>query len=258
MATETDTETPPKEPTPVPVKRERTSGLEALPYILRPCTDDGEGFLHLWLGNTRMGKTYANNILVAEVLKAKHSDVIFTIDDKNPQKPQYAGTQRANPPHLLSSPLRPDEDDRHINFRGVAYRANLDDACHHGDVASLVWNLKRTKPPLRLTLNIDELGDATNGRQSWLDDANAQIYRKGAGVGISTTATTQMPQIVPREAFGLSQTIGIFRLDAREIDYLVRYRLVTPDVVGLMAGLERGDFLLYVRGQGLLPNVFRF
>jgi hypothetical protein len=237
---------------------DRKSGLLALDYIFRPCTDDGEGFLHLWLGNTRMGKTYANNVVINEVLKRKHTDVIFTVDDKNPSKPQYDGTQRANPDHLLRSPLRPDENNKHINFRGVSYRSDLADHVHHGDVATLVWNLKRTNPPLRLCLNIDELGDATNGKQSWLDDANAQIYRKGAGVGISTTATTQMPQIVPREAFGLSQTIGIFRLDAREIDYLVRYRLVTPDVVGLMAGLERGDFLMYVRGSGLLPDVYRF
>jgi len=47
-------------------------------------------------------------------------------------------------------------------------------------------------------------------------------------------------------------------LDAREIDYLVRYRLVTPDAVPMMAGLERGDFLMYVRGSGLMPHVYRF
>lgn len=247
----------PEEPS-APIRRERRPGSEALDFIFRPCTDDGEGFLHLWLGNTRMGKTYANNIVVGEILKRKHSDVIFTIDDKNPQKPQYDGTFRANPEHLLRMPILLNENNKHVNFRGVALRANLADTVLHGDVAKLVWDLKRTNPPLRLVLNIDELGDATNGKQSWLDDANAQIYRKGAGVGISATATTQMPQIVPREAFGLSQTIGIFRLDAREIDYLVRYRLVTPDAVAMMGGLERGDFLMYVRGQGLMPHVYRF
>ncbi len=237
---------------------ERTPGLQALEHVFRPCRDEGEGFLHLWLGNTRMGKTYANSILVRELEKRKHTDLILTIDDKNPTKPQYGGTFRANPQHLVSDRPTLGESTKHINFRGVALRSNLDDTVLHGDVASLVWDIKRTKPNLRIALNIDELGDATNGRQSWLDDSNAQIYRKGAGVGISTTATTQMPQIVPREAFGLSQTIGVFRLDAREIDYLVKYRLITPDIVPRMAALERGDFVLYVRGHGLMPNVYRF
>lgn len=267
MESETDTKPgetepgapPPEHPKPLPApSTARIPGQEAFKHIFRPYTDDGEGALHLWLGNTRMGKTFANNHLVDELLKRKHVDVVFTVDDKNPEKPQYKGTFRANVKHLLNNRLLPHEDSSHINFRGVAYKSDLADAVNHGEVATMVWNLKRTKPPLRLCLNIDELGDATNGRQAWLDDANAQIYRKGAGIRISTTATTQMPQILPREAFGLSQTIGIFRLDAREVDYLVNYRLLTPDVVPLMAQLERGDFVLYVRGSGLLPGVYRF
>lgn len=237
---------------------ERKPGEAALTHIFRPYTDDGEGALNLWLGNTRMGKTYANRILVDALLKRKHVDTVFTVDEKDPEKPQYGGTMRANVKHLLFSALRPDEDASHINFRGASYRSDIDDQVDHGELAQMVWNLKRTKPPLRLCLNIDELADATNGYQAWKSDANAQIYRKGAGIRVSTTATTQLPQNLPREAFGLSQTIGIFRLDAREMDYLVSKRIITQDVIPLMAQLEKGDFCLYVRGQGLLPDVFRF
>jgi hypothetical protein len=237
---------------------ERKSGEEALSHIFRPYTDHGEGALNLWLGNTRMGKSYANQILVTELIKRKHVDTVFTVDEKDPEKPQYGGTMRANVNHLLFNPLLPNEDATHINFRGASYRSDIDDAVDHGQLAKMVWDLKRTKPPIRLCLNIDELADATNGYQAWLSDQNAQIYRKGAGIRISTTATTQLPQLLPREAFGLSQTIGIFRLDAREMDYLVQKRIITADVIPLMAQLERGDFCLYVRGQGLLPDVFRF
>lgn len=237
---------------------DRRPGEEIFKYVFRPCTEDGEGFLLLWLGNTRMGKTYANRIVVQQALQRKHVDMVLTIDDKNPQVPQYQGTFRANPQHLLYSPLRPDEDEKHVVFRGVALRSNLSDRVEHGSVARLTWDLKRTTPPLRICLNIDELADATNGKQSWLDDENAQIYRKGAGVGISCTATTQMPQILPREAFGLPQVIGIFRLDTREIDYLVKYRLIDPGIVESARKLERGEFLLYVRGEGLMPHVYRF
>ena len=237
---------------------DRRPGREIFQYVFRPCTEDGEGFLLLWLGNTRMGKTFANRIVVDEALTRKHIDMCLTIDDKNPAKPQYKGTMRAHPNHLLFSPPLPNEDEKHIVFRGVALRSNLQDKVAHGDVAKLTWDMKRTKPELRIMLNIDELADATNGKQSWLDDENAQIYRKGAGIGISCTATTQMPQILPREAFGLPQVIGLFRLDTREIDYLVKYRLITPDVIEPMRALQRGDFLLYVRGEGLMPHVYRF
>lgn len=253
-----ETETKPDESLPVSEKSARRSGYEALDIIFRPFTQAGEGALHLWLGNTRMGKTYANNILVTELLKRKHVDTVFTVDEKDPEKPQYGGTFRSNVRHVYKSPLLPHEDKTHINFRGAALNSDIAEVVDHGELAKMVWGLKRTVPKLRLCLNIDELADATNGYQAWKSDENAQIYRKGAGIRISTTATTQLPQNLPREAYGLSQTIGLFRLDAREMDYLVSKRTITPDVVPLMAKLERGDFLLYVRGEGLLPHVFRF
>lgn len=236
----------------------RRSGYEALDIIFRPYTQAAEGALHLWLGNTRMGKTFANNILVTELLKRKHVDTVFTVDEKDPEKPQYGGTFRANVKHLYAHPLLPHEDKTHVNFRGCSYRSDVRDIVDHGELAGMIWSLKRTVPKSRLCLNIDELADATNGYQNWKSDENAQIYRKGAGIRISTTATTQLPQNLPREAYGLSQTIGLFRLDAREMDYLVSKRTITPDIVPLMATLERGDFVLYVRGEGLLPHVFRF
>lgn len=235
-------------------------GSDALDLIFEPCTEDGEGFLHLWLGNTRMGKTFANRHVVNAALLRKHVDHVFTVDDKNPSKVQYeAEIYRKNPAHLVSSPpLLRDNDPKHISFRGIAYECNLADVCNHGDVASMVWKIKYSKPQLRLLLNLDELADATNGEQHWLDDKNAQIYRKGAGVGISTTATTQLPQLLPREAFGLSQSIGLFQTDTRELDYLLSKRFLPAEIAETVQRLDRGDFLLYKRGKGMMPHVYRF
>lgn len=226
------------------------SGFEAIDVIHDPWTRDREGFLHTWLGNTRKGKTYANNILVNETVNRKVVDIVFTIDDKNPQKPQYIGTYRANVSHFRSEPVRKSSEAKHIVFRGVAFRSDLSDSIDHGEVADLVWGIKRVTPKARLLLNIDEMADATNGHQDWKSDNNAQIYRKGAGVGISTTATTQLPQLCPREPFGLSQTIGFFQLDAREIAYLSGYEIVTPEMAEIIPTLEKGEFVIYRRGAG--------
>jgi len=234
-------------------------GNEALNIIFEPVTTDGEGFIHLWLGNTRKGKTYANNILVNEAIKRRYVDMVFTIDDKNPEKHQYTGAFRANVNHLRSEPIRNSNDAHHIVFRGQALRSNLADKVDHGEVAQMVWDLKRTTPKLRVLLNIDELADATNGHQDWKEDVNGEIYRKGAGVKVSTTATTQMPQTLPREAFGLSQSIGMFQLDAREVSYLENYRVITPDMVPILSGLERGVFILDKRGAGGWDgNIYKF
>jgi hypothetical protein len=225
-------------------------GKEATRVILDPWFTNREGWLHTWLGNTRMGKTYANNILVTDVVNAKIADICFTIDDKDPEKPQYQGTFRANVQHLKAEPVSNSNDARHIVFRGVAYRNDIRDSVDHGEVADLVWGIKRTTPKCKILLNIDEMADATNGHQDWKSDSNAQIYRKGAGVRISTTATTQQPQLCPREPFGLSQTIGFFQLDSREIAYLSGYKIVTEEMAAIIPTLERGEFVIYKRGAG--------
>lgn len=231
---------------------------EALGVITAPLAKR-EGFRHLWLGDSGQGKTYANQRFVAWLLIHKKVDLMLTIDDKNRWAPQFRGAYRANPEHLAREPLGPqDAVKNHIVFRGVAHDGNIASTVKVDDVSRMAWDLVRIKPA-RVCLNIDELSDATNGFQAWKGDYTPQVYRKGRGVGISIIAGTQLPQSLPREAFGLSETISIFRLDAREVTYLRRYNVIGPDLEQVIPTLQVGEWILYSKGRGgWNGRVYRF
>lgn len=234
-------------------------GSGVLDSIVRPLRKR-EGFRHLWLGDSGMGKTVANNVLIQALAKSKLADVILTTDDKNAWQAQYPGMQRINPADLRARPPSGDENPKHIVFRGIAATKrpgpDVDNLPH--DVAQMAWGMVRVKP-CSVVLNIDELADATNGHQSWNQEEIAQVYRKGRGVGISVVSTTQMPQLLPREAFGLSETIGIFRMTTREIEYLHKYRVIEAQDVALIQELEVGEFMLYDKSAREPDrNVYKF
>lgn len=218
-----------------------------------------EGFRHLWLGDSGMGKTQANRILIEQVLKLKHVTMVLTTDDKSSWAAQYDGMCRIHPNDLRTNPPRSGEDRRHIVFRGIGITrtpspevANLP-----FDVAQMAWSLVR-QHQCSILLNVDELADATNGHQSWNEEDIAQIYRKGRGVGISVVATTQLPQLLPREAFGLSDTIGVFRMSSRETKYLYSNNVLGKDQIDEIEALKVGEFRLFRKSHPLDPNVYKF
>lgn len=228
----------------------------AIDRIIEPLTRK-EGMRHLWLGDSRMGKTYANRLLIKYIRQRKMVNVMLTIDDKSRWKAQYEGTFRANPGSLTSHPLMPGEDRTNIVFRGVATTLQADMGVDPEDVANMAWGLIRTAP-ITVLVNIDELADATNGKQSWKGEQLPQLYRKGGGVGLSVIATTQMPQLLPREAFGLSETIGIFRMSGREAQYLSDYRVIRDEDVSVIENLKVGEWLLYQKSTPYDSSIYMF
>jgi len=238
------------------------------------------GFRHLWLGDSGMGKTEANKLLIdfCRAPRGKEKkrliDVTLHIDDKNKWEQQYEGTPRISPEHYRHSPAsgsyefpcagsgrRLPEDKTNINFRGIAYTSPSGESPHedvsHESVAEMAWELVR-EAPIQVLTNIDELADATNGHQTWSGQLLPQMYRKGRAVGLSVVATTQLPQLLPREAFGLSDTIGIFRMSAREAAYLQRYNVIDKDEVDEIAGLQIGEFCLFRKSHPSDPTIYRF
>lgn len=219
-----------------------------------------EGFRHLWLGDTGQGKTVANQILIREITSRKLVDIVLTIDDKvTKKKPQYEADLFVATPTSLKSLWRPldtrSKDEKrslHVSFRGVALTRNINDDVVHADVATMGWDLI-LKSPVSILLNIDELADATNRNQAWLDgekDPIAKVYAKGRGCGYSVVATTQLPQTLPREAFALSETIGIFRMDAREAAYLARFKIISEELEEVVPSLGVGEFVIYRKAGG--------
>lgn len=215
-----------------------------------------EGFRHLWLGDSGQGKTEANKKLIE--WSAPHVDIILTLDDKSRWNVQYpGGSLRVNPNHLRAQPPKPPENPRHIVFRGISASGKLEDHCDANEVAQLGWDLVRLRP-CSVLINIDELADATNGHQSWNAETAPQLYRKGRGVGLSVTATTQLPQLLPREAFGLSDSIGIFRMSGREASYLYKYNVIAKEQVAEIEALQIGEFRFIRKPGGLDPRTFKF
>lgn len=235
-----------------------------LDIILQPL-EKRNGCRHLWLGDSGMGKTVANDALIRWILKHKMANIILTIDDKDAWEVQYkGGIERVNPAHLEthrphSLPEDKDRDARLIVFRGIAATRQtgpgVDNLIY--DVVDMAWRMVR-EAPSTIVINIDELADATNGSQHWKDPLVAATYKKGRGVGISLIATTQLPQELPRAAFGLSETIGIFRMTAREAEYLVKYRVIPQSEVENIEKLDIGEFRLFRKSKPLDPNIYKF
>jgi hypothetical protein len=230
----------------------RENAQVVLPIITAPAKR-GDGWRHLWLGNSGCGKTYANVRFVDWCLRNGVSHLVLTLDDKSNFYAQYQGTFRANPSDLRKRKPQGREPSNHIVFRGVALTRKFNDGCSAQSVARLGQDIVASSRGFVL-VNIDELADATNGGQAWTreegnESAIAQVYRKGRGVGLSITATTQVPQSLPREAFALSDTIGIFRLSGREIEYLLKQRAITPDLAAVIPTLQMGEFILYDKNQ---------
>lgn len=221
-----------------------------------------EGIRHLWLGDTGQGKTVANDQLLRWIRKKRLVDITLTVDDKNAHAVQYVGgTLRTNPEHLRKTPVKDNENARHIIFRGIAEtkRPGPDVDNLVSDSFQMAWELVRDKP-CQVLVNIDELADASDN-QHWIGGTNgyaAQSYRKGRAVGISIVATTQLPQLLPREAFGLSETIGIFRLTTREAAYLAKYRVIEESEVEPIANLKVGQFRLFRKSHPLDPRIYKF
>jgi len=210
----------------------------------------GQGTRHLWVGDTGMGKTTANRHLLDAALKLPTVAIILSCDEKDPYEAQYAGTYRIDPEALAQSPPGPTESRRHIVFRGVAVSRNPDRSVSCDSVAEMAWEIVYASDRRQgVILNLDELADALiPNSQNWEGNAIAGAYRKGRSVGISVIAGIQQPQLLPREAFGLAETMGLFRMDGREADYLRQKRVISQETADKLPLLTVGEFILSSKG----------
>ena len=231
---------------------------DAVNIITEPLARD-EAIRHGWLGDSGMGKSVANCILIEYILAKKLAQLVLTMDDKTPKKSYYPrGAMRST---IHDYMMNCQNSGNHVVFRGVSMNRNKDETIEPGQIAELAWDLVR-EAPLQVVVNIDELSDATPGQgQAWLQESEplAAVFRKGRGAGISVVWTTQLPQTLPLEAFGLSETLAIFRLDGREVDYLYRKRVLSTELVEVVGGLDVGEWVLYRKGRGGWDgNIYKF
>lgn len=223
----------------------------AIEAILEPLKR-GEGFRHGWLGDTRMGKTYANRMLIEHALK-RGVALSFVLDDKGPQC-QYRGSTRANMDDLKARPLNRSEDPCRIVFRGHVLRTGK--VCSTDDIARVVLDDLRAD---RVLVSIDELRRAaTPAGREWRGPWVPRLFSEGGGLGMSIAWTTQSPQRIPLEAFDQSETLGIFRARGRAVHYLEEQLFLDSDMVKTLPSLKVGEWVLYRKSEPWDGNVYRF
>lgn len=227
---------------------------EACQSILAPLTRN-QATRHLWLGDTGMGKTTANRALIGYIVQHQLAALILTHDEKDPFDPQYPdSTMRINPQDLKANPPTEKESKQHISFRGTAISMQFSESVRPDEIAVMAWDVVR-RSRCQVVLNIDELSDALiPNSQIWDGSAIGAAYRKGRSVGISVIAGIQQPQLLPREAFGLAETIGLFRMDGREAEYLRRNKAITDEVASRLPSLSVGQFILTKKGERDVSN----
>jgi len=199
-----------------------------------------------------MGKSVANQILISDLIRRKKVDLVLTIDDKTNRRCYYPDGVQVPTIGAYINDMPPASKNRHVVFRGSAYRRDLNDIVTPGEVAQLAWDVVRVGE-VQVLVNLDELANATPKQgQAWLKESAtvASIFHKGRGAGVSITWTTQIPQFIPLAAFALSETMGIFRVDAREVDYLYSKRVISEQLLDVIPALDIGEWILYQKGRG--------
>lgn len=215
----------------------------ALSLIADKWTTRGWGLRHLWIGYSGSGKTVANCKL-AEYL---HGEGIITICvDQKAKKSSYPGETVTALRDLTAV------QSRQAVVRGFAAENNLSDRTDFDALSRAVWLIACEGKQVALV--IDELSDAQQSekhfakrlkRYSWLE----MLYRQGRERGASIVAATQLPQEIPRCAYSLSDSVGIFVQEAHESEYYRRLGILSDADIETVANLHEYQFLLWRRGD---------
>ena len=222
---------------------QRVTGLQSLELIADPWLSRGWGLRHLWIGYSGSGKTIAN-VALADYLK--RSGVVTVAVDQKAKMSRYDDVTIATEEELDTV------EGRSCVVRGFAAKGRLEDSVNFDALAKYVWLLGRGG--MQVALVVDELSDAQqserhfvkgNGRYSWIET----LYRQGREVGVSVSASTQLPQEIPRCVYSLSDSVAYFRQEAHESEYYRRLGLLSNDDIALVATLDDYHFLLTRRGD---------
>ena len=219
------------------------SEREILSLICDKWLHRGWGLRHLWIGYSGSGKTIAN----CKLSDYLHSQSVMTIcvDQKSKLTP-YAGEE------ITAITELPAVASRRAVVRGFARNNKLSDRVDFDRLAQAVWLI--AKDGKQVALICDELSDAQQSekhfvkghkRYSWLEI----IYRQGREIGASIVAATQLPQEIPRCAYSLSDSVGVFVQESHESDYYRRLGILSEADIETVANLPEYTFLLWRRGD---------
>jgi hypothetical protein len=227
----------------------RADGNQALREIFAPLP---EGFRHGWIGDSGMGKSFANSATIEAALA---KGLLGVAHDDTKLDAQCPGFVRVNVAQLEARPPNEEEDAAGaICFRGNPYDGTVVEV---EEVAAFALRLARGR--VRTLLVIDELDRAvTPGGKELCSLSLRTALTQGRALGLCVSWTTQSPARAPKEVLDQATTIGIFRLGPRAMNYVDGVLFFDADMLTIVPTLQVGDFVLHRPGSPWDRTVYKF
>jgi hypothetical protein len=224
----------------------RGDGQAAIALITEPW-QRGDGWRHLWLGDTGNGKTFAMRELVA-----LSGHLVFIHDDKSstPEYPDHAAYFR----HPSELPLLSAE--QHAKLSAAAFRGDVHAGviCEADHVALAALECARKRVPA--TLVIDEWRRVPSGKGE-APNVDACVVT-GRAMCLSVMAGAQIPQAVGGMMINSASSVGLFRLGPAGLNYLDERLYFDGDMLAVVPTLAVGDFVIHRPGHPWDRTVYRF
>lgn len=215
------------------------SAAQALTLITEPLTS-GDGWRHLWLGDTGTGKTVAMRRLIE---MPGQFTLVHDTAKARPEYPKLAYFR--NPAELLGSPADRVQALPAVAFRGDPYSAVV---CTPEEVAALALLCARRHIPVRAVF--DELNKAVSDSGRALESPSLlTCYTEGRAMGLSVAAGTQTPQRVPGAVIDSLSSVAVFRCGPRALNYLADRLMFDDEMLAVVPTLPTFHFVLHRPAQ---------
>ena len=209
----------------------------------------GDGWRHIWLGDTGTGKTWAQRRLV------DHPGQFVLIHDDSKAQPEYPDVRYFRSPAEIYD-VPPDEAATltAVAFRGDPYAAIV---CEVDEVAGAALAFARSKFKVRLVVDEWERAMSDGGRV--LEAPNLRTcLTTGRAMGLSVAGGAQTPQRVGDVVINSASSVGLFRLGPRAVAYLDDRLKFDPEMLEVVPTLAVGDFVIHRPGHPWDRVVYRF
>ncbi len=211
------------------------------------------------VGDTRVGKTHLVARFIDEYLR-RSLGIVAVVDDKYPNRVQFAGQVVAEPIDLNAIDIQPEP-------RVVVFRGRPPDNADPDEVARWCWTLHERRRPSLLV--IDELNHPLLTSYGQFRSGVEEVPRtfwKGGGANIGVIWGVQSPQEAPLPVFNQSSHIVCFKLAGHGLKMLRKQDYVDDRLAAILPTFpgdevpppQRGHFVILRRGKPWNGIVYRY
>lgn len=219
-------------------------------YALILAARQASGVLHGVLGVPQVGKTYHVKDLVSRLIEDEIAQLALVHDVKRAEA-QYEGLVRRDVADFWGRPPTPEDPPVVVFNPGKTLNLDSEEECEPpvSSVVRLGFELRQRDYFESVAVVIDELYFALKSQAGhWEKPINGKLFSQGSSQGITGIWTTQIPQGIPREAFDLSESVALFRLQRRSLSYAMETFRLPEAAEQVLPNLGKGEFLLIADG----------